>query len=577
MNPCQRFLILLLCLCTQSILGQNVGEENLQEKGATAYEMANSEYFLVEAEKYVLLEDYDKALINLDKAIELDKANHAAFFKKAEILSFQESFEEAATAIETAIQLNQSNKYYYVLAAQIRKQQNDNAGLATIYALMVENTTGWEIYGEEAVNAFVGNGQSKEALALLEPLIIYFPNHPELWLKKAELELKSNKIKRGINTLKEAHLLFPKEELILQAYVQALFANNNLEEAENTLLASSQLSLKARLMLLEFYMTQNRYQEVEPLVLENFNDDSADLETKVLSISYLLANESLLMLADSLQSALDRNYPEESLVFESGGFVYTKIAERYTGDEKLSFTQKAITSFKRAAELNPNNFDAWLKVFEFEIDQGEWKALEKDVEYLLDLYPNQAILYYYYAKAFKGQDDLGEAIRLVDQGLRMSSRNERLTSIFLSEKALIISLQGNNDLADETFNQALNTGNIDERAIYAYAQWLLNFNPSASTELINTFSNSLSKGSKWTILKMKAYAAQDLHEDVSQVATEFIKNYPQGISGELCELFGDALFQLGQSDAALEQWQKALTLGGYSEKLEEKIANKSIN
>jgi Tfp pilus assembly protein PilF len=46
---------------------------------------------------------------------------------------------------------------------------------------------------------------------------------------------------------------------------------------------------------------------------------------------------------------------------------------------------------------------------------------------------------------------------------------------------------------------------------------------------------------------------------------------------ELLTHYGDILYKLGQTDKAIEQWEKALQKGGDKTALESKIKNRKIN
>lgn len=579
MNSIQPYIIALLLLLSFGVQAQDPVEGKISsDTVASEYEIANSEFFLIESAKFALLEDYEKALIHLDKALELDKNNHAAHFKKAELLSMKEEFTEARRSVEKAIELNKSNKYYYVLAAEIAKQQKDMNGVASLYELMVANTTGWELYGEQIIDGFTEAQQFEKALRTLPQLIEYYPNHPELWLKKAELERVNGDLNEANLTLTKAFERFPTDPTILKAHIEQLSVKGEFDKIETILIEQAKVDDKARILLLEFYTTVESDNNIEALVLQNFEDENAALESKILSIGYLFQKEGLnIPLIDSLQSFLESNFPNSALVFESGGYVYDQIAQNSIGEQRQKYYGKAINSYKQGATLNPNNFEAWIRIFDYEQKQAQWKSLQNDVEYLLDLYPNQALLFYYYAESYLGQDDPEEAIALVDQGLRMASRNVLLKSLLLGEKAKILAFQEKNEEADALFNQALRTEEIEERSIYAYAHWLSSKNPAAAIELISLFAEAISPSIQWTIIKANSYKSINKLAEARTVCENFINTQPNALNGELLELYGDVLFQLGQSSSALVQWEKALTLGGFSAKLKEKIATKSIN
>jgi predicted negative regulator of RcsB-dependent stress response len=48
-------------------------------------------------------------------------------------------------------------------------------------------------------------------------------------------------------------------------------------------------------------------------------------------------------------------------------------------------------------------------------------------------------------------------------------------------------------------------------------------------------------------------------------------------SGELLEHYGDILYKTGKTKDAVEQWKKAATLGGASEKINAKISSQKID
>ena len=124
-------LLILWLVFTPAVYGQQAETSNLK-KDASAYEKANSEYLLIDAEKHILLEDFEKALALLDQAIDVDKKNHAAYLKKSEVLVLQESFDQAMTEIEKAITLKPDNLYYYVWAVQIQKQLSEPEKIADL-------------------------------------------------------------------------------------------------------------------------------------------------------------------------------------------------------------------------------------------------------------------------------------------------------------------------------------------------------------------------------------------------------------------------------------------------------------
>lgn len=565
-------LLMLFQLSNDCLIAQDKGAKELSQ-----YEKANSEYLLIESEKFILIKDYERALANLEQAIEIDRNNHAAYFKKAEVLIIGDKLIEAQKAINQAIVIENNNLYYYVLAAEIAKSLEQPDQAADIYENMIKNSSGYERYGTEIIELFNQVKRYREAIEMLNECISFYPNYPELYLKKAEIELKQGKEKTSRTTIAQGFDKFPKDPTLLLLHIQNLKAEGKQAEAVLLLENSDPTFSQAKLLLIELYNSEGNLEEARKLILESFQQSDFALESKILALSLLIDNHQIenMMLADSLQQSLANDYQDEALVHENGGLMYEELAYKSDFEKSLYFLTQSAKSYKKAGQINPANFNAWLKVFEFEIAQHQWSELAEDVEYLLDLYPNQSILYYYYSEAFKGMKDYEEADILIDQGLKMAGRSKLLKSLLLAQKARISVEKEELDQADELFNQSLNLNDIDERAIYYYGDWLAEVNPQAAEELLLNFKDQIGKGNKWNTLEVKVLFFQQQYEEAKEKAEELIESISTRLDGPFFELYGDVLFKLGMSEEALMQWRKALTLGGFSEKLENKIENEA--
>ena len=158
------FLALIWILSAFSLKAWQV--ESTLKKETSKYDQANAEYLLIEAQKYFLLEDYERAIAFLDKSIDVDEKNHAAWFKKAEIYLAKNDTKKGVEAIQKAIALSSNNKYYYVLAAELEKANRNPEGAARYYELMASYTPDYQVYLVELANVFQAVGKTREAIEL---------------------------------------------------------------------------------------------------------------------------------------------------------------------------------------------------------------------------------------------------------------------------------------------------------------------------------------------------------------------------------------------------------------------------
>src|SRR5690349_1687981 len=75
--------------------------------------LAQAEAFFVEGEKYFILEDYTKALMFFQRAVELNPDDAGSHFKVAETLSkssTEQDLNMAIASVETSLKLDRKNK-----------------------------------------------------------------------------------------------------------------------------------------------------------------------------------------------------------------------------------------------------------------------------------------------------------------------------------------------------------------------------------------------------------------------------------------------------------------------------------
>ncbi len=178
------------------------GEKEKEEKGLTKYERANAEYLLIEAQKFFLLEDYERALAFLEQSLKVDVNNHAAYFKRAETYLVTEKYDLGIESIQKAQELLPDNKYYYILAAQLYKAKKDLDGAAGEYEKMLTNTSDYKEYLLDLVDLYVELEKYDKALTTLESTEKAFNAPNKFMLQKKEMLVLTGRIAEAKDYLK---------------------------------------------------------------------------------------------------------------------------------------------------------------------------------------------------------------------------------------------------------------------------------------------------------------------------------------------------------------------------------------
>jgi tetratricopeptide (TPR) repeat protein len=98
-----------------------------------------SEAYFVEGVKFVLLEDYNKALERLLKAYALNPSNAAINYKIAETNLLSGNLKDATNFAQIAVKLDPKNAYYYLLLAQIYASQKQYDQAAKVYTSLIRD------------------------------------------------------------------------------------------------------------------------------------------------------------------------------------------------------------------------------------------------------------------------------------------------------------------------------------------------------------------------------------------------------------------------------------------------------
>lgn len=573
-----QFLLFIPLLSISGFTGYAQGVEGKLKEETTKYEQANAEYMMIEAEKFFLLEDYERALAFLDKSLEVDAKNHAAFFKKAEIYLAQNKPEAGLKAIKEAINLVQNNKYYYVLGAQLEKVNRNMEGAAQFYELMVKQTTDFQAYLVELATTYQAIGKTKDAIHVFEKQTNLSLDQN---MKLVEMYVQESKEKNAVQLMETLLEKYPSDFDLKYQYANLLSTIGETEKAIAALEAEPNKTAEMRLLLSNLYSGSGQSNAKYNLLIESFGDPEASLTDKTLLLGQLMleSGEDLpVNLVDSLQTSLEYQYPEEALAIENGTYVYSKLAEVTEGDQRDLYQLKAINRYKQLKDLKPGDFKVWDKVLSYEYESGDWETLSADAEEALSLYPNQAVFYIYLASAKINLKETDEAEDLLNQASRMTRSNPLLTSQILGKQAEVAQLNGNISTANQLYQQAFKLNQIHPETSLSYGKFIAeNDTSQLTTESVAEKFIKRPNELEDVFQKVKNLYSQGDLNNAFVLLLSNIHTFEDNKDGAAMELYGDIYYRLKLAEIAMKYWIKAKEFGGASDKIDQKIASGKIN
>ena len=553
------------------------------EDSSHGLRLREAEFYFTEGEKFFILEDYAKALLYYQRAMEINPENATVHYKIAEVLSRsnkQDDLIKAAESIENAIRLYKTNKYFYLLAAGIYNGLAKFDKAAEAYETMLREVKGTDEYLYEVAAVYQYGNKPEEAIKAYTRAEGIFGTNETSSIQKIRLYLEAGKIKEALAEGDKLLSAFPDEERYIMAFTELLSQKGLRDQAIQYLEKFIQTNADAgnsRMLLAGFYRDTQQEAKARPILTDLFDDPAVDLASKLIVLGAYnaeLHQNKMKSLSDpdketfalGLFEKLQTGNPSNANVHIIGGDLYLS-----TGKNR-----EAQKEYLSAVELGDVSFEVWENLLYLETQLEQWDNVISHSESALEIFPNQGMVYYFNAFAQMRKRLFKEAIFSFEQSKKLSVSNAALVSDI-------------NGLLGDCYNSTKEYAKSDK----AYDE-ALSFNPDNST-ILNNYSfylalrkENLDKAEKMSATLIKNNPDNPTFLDthawvlyVRQKYKEAKKIIERSISTGKAnathfEHYGDILYQLGDVDNAVKQWERARGLNAKSEILNKKIANRKI-
>jgi tetratricopeptide (TPR) repeat protein len=545
--------------------------------------LREAEFYFTEGEKYYILEDYAKALIYYQRALESNPENGTIHFKIAEVLSKsnkQDDLVKAAVSIENALRLDKTNKFFYLSAATIYNSMAKFDKAAEAYEMMLAEVPGTEEYLYEVAAVYQYANRNEDAIKAYERAENFFGVNEISSLQKLRLFIEAGKIKEGIAEGEKLLAAYPGEERYIMAFTEVLsqkgMRNEGIQYLEKFTAANPE-AVDARMLLAGFYRDTNQEDKARPLLVSLFENTAVDVSSKLIVLgaynAEMNANKAKGFsdpdkeaFALKLFEKLSQANPEHPSVHIIGGDLYLSTGK----------IREAQHEYLLAVEHGDVNFEVWENLLLLEVQLDQFDNVLKHAEQALEIFPNQSMIHYFNGYAQFRRHHFNDAIASLEQAKKLAASNPSQVSEI-------------NTLLGDAYNAVKDYAKSDK----AYED-ALSFNPNNEAVLNNySYYLALRKENLEKAEKMSAALVKNDPENptfldthawvlyVRQKYKEAKKTIEKAIStgnanATHFEHYGDILYQLGDVDGAVTQWEKARGLNAKSETLNKKIANRKI-
>ncbi len=583
-NPSKiAFLLAVALLATHVASHAQRDRRKKSDELTPAAKSANAEYYFTEGQKYFILEDYTKSLLYFQRVLELNPQSAAAHYKIAEILTKgnrEEDLAKAAQAIDEALKLERKNKYYYLLAANIYGTLNNFSKAEETVETMMKEVKGTEEYLYELAAFYLYDKKLDKALEVYNRAEQVLGVNEVSSLQKQKIYLETGRINEAIREGEKLVEAYPDEERYVVELAEAL-AQNKMGTRAITFIEQyvkeNPDASNSRFLLAQLYRENGQEAKSRALMNELFDDPRIEGGNKILVLgSYNVAlskqitkgtidpelESYVLQLIDKLK----KNYPTNAELYGVTGDLFTTMKRN----------KQAQADYLRAVQLGATNFQAWQNLLYLESTLNQFDSLIVHTEAGLELFPNQAALYYFNGYAHMRKRHYREASTSLEQAKRLSASNQAFVAEVNGMLGDVYNGMRDYPKSDNAYEQALAFNPENDLILNNYSYYLalrrenLERAEKMAAQLIKAHPKNASylDTYAWVLFMREKYkeakrAMESAIETGDAVATHF-------------DHYGDILFKLGETDEAVRQWQKAKSLDGNNEAIDRKIANRRL-
>lgn len=543
-----------------------------------------AEFYFTEAEKYYILEDYSKALDYYQKVLEINPESATVHYKMAEVLSRGNRTDDmlrASLSIEQALKLERKNKYFYLLGANIYMGLSRHERAAQLFEGMLHEVPNTQEYLYELAVIYQYAGKLEEAVKIYNRAENFFGINETSSLQKQRLYLEMGKLKEALTEGDKLLQAFPDEERLAVGLAENLSQNNQKIHAITILekfVSENTVAPHASMFLAGLYRDTNQEEKARKLIRTVFDDPEVELNNKLVVLSTY--NEELNQLrskgttdpakesfATEMLERLKINYPNEPNVSILGGDLYLAVGK----------IKEAKHEYLKSVQSGEVNFEVWQNLLYIEMQLSDWDAVIVHTEKALEYYPNQAMLHYFRGAALLQKRQYREAINSLEQSKKLAVSNPGMTAEINGMLGDAYNATKDYTKSDKAYEDALAFNPNNDVVMNNYSYFLAL--RKANLERAEKLSAQLIKDHPDNPTYLDTYAwvlyARQKYKEARKIMERVV------LSGKAnathLEHYGDILFQLGEVNSAVQQWEKAKQmLQTNNEALNKKIADRKI-
>lgn len=362
-----------------------------------------------EALKQKGIENYDKAIVEIEKCLGKQPNNPVLHHELGKNFLALKKYSEAQRAFQKAVDLNPKERWYWNGLYDVFYETKDYQQSITVVQKLIEFDKNFQ---DDLVSLYMYTRQFDKALALIEEMERTSNISQMMETYKLQILSESQSRKPQKEQLEAAIVKFPQVE---ENYIQLIYLYSESNQEEKALEVAKKLEQNipnsdwAQVSLFKFHLNNGNGEKAAQAMHIALN--SSKIEAK---IKHRILNEFLIFVNNTnsfdkeLEKAVDY-FGDDTTINVS-----KEIGIFFRNKKK---TDKAIYYFERSLMKQKDDILVIELLLEAYADNNQFDKVSKKAEAFLELYPTHARLYFYAGLAQNQLKNYKKAIALLNSGM----------------------------------------------------------------------------------------------------------------------------------------------------------------
>lgn len=514
--------------------------------------------------------DIDGATASFEKCLAIRQNDDAVYFALSELALAKGNKPLAQAHILKARDLDPENIWYTQnLSYSYYDAENFEKAVPEFKKLTIHEPKNLEwLYGYG--DCLLRIGKTQDAINVLNKAEDLMGMNPELSIEKYSLYMTLKKETEALNEINKARKVFPNDPQLIATLVDHYFKKGENQKGTSfleELVKNDPENGRARLFLGEVYLKSNKKDLAFPELKKAFEAPDVTLDSKM---QILIALQQITYKPEpravELMEILVQQHPTEAKSYSIQGDYYLALEEE----------QKAILAYRKATELDRNQFPIWNQLLLLEYQNAMFQDLYKDSKQCLEYFTTQPTVYLLNGIGALQTKHYDEAIVSLEAGKSLVVNNPSLEGEFYGQLGDTYFSSGNYAEGKKNFESALK---LDPQSNllknnYAYKLATAKTDLDKALSLINlAIANTLENAVYFDTKGFIYFQKTDYDEAFKMFESAFKLNPNEP---DIADHLADAYFKKGMTDKAIEFWNKAKALGSKNKSLEQKIERKTF-